>query len=289
MSAPFTPFRMCPSGAVPPRRGRPAFTLVEMMVVVALIGILAAVVGISLNGGGQGMALGNAQRTLLVTIAGVRASAQRNHTRARLIIFADKNAVPSSSPTAGTVNEKVLRLYGIIYAISDDPAVTTMAGVIGKPYKTWVAANEGTMLPEGMYFVPSHPSEFALDLPAFAQDTKSNAVSDAYSYPNLTTVDDHPGTTTGLMQISFPLSQSIEGDGDWYYFIEFSPDGFYYNTNGNNNIYIGAAVKPTDSTIDFRGSGENPSRTFTGVQLRMLGGAAAFRSLDDFAGGTKSG
>jgi type II secretory pathway pseudopilin PulG len=260
-----------------------------MMVVVALIGILAAVVGISLNGGGQGMALGNAQRTLLVSIEGARASAQRNHTRARLIVYADKNAVPSSSPTAGTINEKILRFYGIVYAISDDPAVATMAGVIGQPYKTWVAATEGTMLPDGLYFVPSHPSEFALDLPPFAQDTKRNAISDAFSYPKQTTQDEHPGVTTGLMQISFPLSQSVEGDGDWYYFIEFAPDGFYYNTNGNNNIYIGAAVKPTDSTIDFRGSGQNPSRTFTGVQLRMLGGAAAFRSMDDFSSGGAGG
>jgi hypothetical protein len=138
------------------------------------------------------------------------------------------------------------------------------------------------MLPDGLYFVPSHASQFALDLPSFAQDVKSNAVSDAYTYPTLTAQDDHPGVTTGLMQINYPLLQSGEGDGDWYYFIEFAPDGFYYNTNGNNNIYIGAAVSPSDSTIDFRGTGQNPSLTFTGVQLRMLGGAVAFRSEDDF-------
>jgi hypothetical protein len=199
-----------------------------------------------------------------------------------LIIYADKNAVPGSSPTSSTINQKVLRYYGVIYAISDDPAVTTMAGVQGKPYTAWVAATDGAMLPDGLYFVPSHPSAFAEDVPGFAQDTKVNAVTDSYSYPIQRTQDEHPGVTTGLMQITFPLLQAIEGDGDWYYFIEFAPDGFYYNTNGNNDIFVGAAVTPTIDTINFRGSGANPNKSYTGVQLRMLGGAEGFRSPDDF-------
>lgn len=280
MPAPFTIPQ--PRPAAWSRRARRAFTMVEMMVVVGLIGILAAIAGFSLNGVGQGNGLRDAQSSLLIAVDAARAAAQRYHTRARLIVFADKNAVPDTSPYSATINPKVLRYYGVIYAISDDPAVPTMAGVIGKPYQTWVATTDGAMLPDGLYFVPSHPSTFATDLPSFAQDTKSNAISDAYTYPTETTLNDHPGITTGLMQISFPLSQAVEQTGDWYYFIEFAPDGFYYNANGNDNIFVGSAATPTQDTIDFLGSNTPPNLSFTGIQLRMLGGAEGFRSSADF-------
>jgi prepilin-type N-terminal cleavage/methylation domain-containing protein len=274
-------------------RRRRGFTLVEMMMVVSLIALLAYVVGVSITGGGEGMALGNAQRNLLVMIQAAQAAAQRNHTRARLIIYADKNWLPSTSPDSATVDAKILRYYGVISAFSDDPTVRSQAGVLdGKtpPYHVWQAETEGTFLPEGVYFVPSEQSQFALDLPNFAQDTKNNSVTAAYTYPQAPTVqDDHPGVTTGLMQITFPLLQSLDTTGDWYYFIEFAPDGFYYNTNGNNNIYLGQAIHPTDSTVDFMGTGATPSVKFTGVQLRMLGGAEAFRSTDDFTASNSSG
>jgi len=273
------------------RRKLPGFTLVEMMVVVALIGILAAVVGVSMSGNGQSMSLQNAQRNLVLMMQAAQSAAQKSHTRARFIIFADKNWVPESSPESATVDQKILRFYGIVTAMSDDPTVKTAANVINnaQPYHVWSAVGEGSMLPEGIYFVPSQQSQFALDLPGFAGDTKHNAITDTYSYPNLTTLDEHPGVTTGMMQITFPLQEAIEGTGDWYYFIEFAPDGFYYNTNGNNNIYIGAGVNPTANTVDFLGTGATPSRMFSGLQLRMLGGAEAFRSPDDFMQNSPSG
>ncbi|HTB62815.1 MAG TPA: type II secretion system protein, partial [Opitutales bacterium] len=274
-----------PTGLDALRRQR-GFTLVEIMMVVSLIAILAYVVGVSITGGSAGMALGNAQRNLLVMVEAAQSAAQRNHTRARLIIFSDKNWLPGSSPQSGTIDAKILRYYGVISAFSDDPTVKTEAGVLdGKtaPYHVWQAETEGTFLPEDVYFVPSEQSQFALDLPNFAQDTKNNAVTAAYTYPQTPTImDDHPGVTTGVMQLNFPLLQAVDTTGDWYYFIEFAPDGFFYNTNGNNNIYLGQAIHPTESTIDFMGTGATPSLKFTGVQLRMLGGAEAFRSTDDF-------
>jgi len=260
-----------------------AFTLVEMLAVVALIGILATVVGLSLSGGGQGMALASAQQSVLLMVQAARSSTQRQKTRARLVIYADKNAVPGTDPTSATKNPKVMRFFGVIYAESDDPVLPKQGGVIGRPAQTWVSANDGAMLPEGIYFVPNHESTFVKDLPSFADDAKSNAITDAYTYPQLTNLDIHPGTVTGMMQITFGAKQTVEGTGDYYYFIEFAPDGFFYNVNSNNNIYVGAAVSMADGEIDFRGTGDHPSTAFSGVQLRLLGGAAPFRDMADFA------
>jgi len=286
-----------PACSLAGRHLRQAFTLVELLVVVALIGILAAVVGFSIKGGGQGMALGNAQRNVLSLIQAARAGASIQHTRARLIIYADKNAVADESASATVVNSKILRYYGVIFAESDDPHAPARPNAPNntQPYLLWTAASNGDYLPSGLYFVPSKSSSFASDVPAFATP-KTSAVDDSnqdYSigvaangiHGSFSAVDVHAkGITTGIMQINFPLTEAAEGESsaDWYYFIEFTPDGFYYNANGNNNILIGAAETTSDSTISFRGSGDNASLLFTGVQLRALGGPAAFRSPDDF-------
>jgi prepilin-type N-terminal cleavage/methylation domain-containing protein len=273
-----------------------AFTLVELLVVVGIIGILATVVGFSLEGGGQGIALGNAQRDLMAALEAAQAGATLQHTRARLIIYADRNAVSSDSPTATVVNSKILRYYGVIYAESDNPQAPARPGAVGKPYILWNAATHGDYLPSGLYFVPSKSSTFATDVPSFST-SKSSAVDDSlgdYSL-NQAALGGAPGTassydihatgiTTGIMQISFPLAEALEGDpnGEYYYFIEFTPDGFYYNVNGNNNIVIGAAQNPNGDSITFQGTGDNPNLMFTGVQLRALGGPAPFRSPQDF-------
>jgi len=246
------------------------------------------------------MALNNAQRNLISIIQGARAGATIQHTRARLIIYADKNVVAGESASASVVNSKILRYYGVIFAESDDPhapaRTTNPTPPNGaKPYLLWTAATNGDYLPSGLYFVPSKSSTYAQDVPPYSTP-KTSAVDDSNqdysvnvssggSYGAYTPVDIHAkGITTGIMQINFPLAEAAEGDpsAEWYYFIEFTPDGFYYNANGNNNILIGAAETISENAISFRGSGDDANRMFTGVQLRTLGGPAPFRSPDDF-------
>lgn len=264
------------------RRLRRAFTLVEMLVVVALIGILAAVVGFSIKGGSQGLSLGTAQRGLMSMIRAAQAAAQVHKTRARIIVFADlQNWVQGDSQAAQAVNSKVLHFYGVISAMSDDPNLPVDPVTQTKPYKTWIAFNDGAMLPDGIYFVPSKTSGFCQDLPSYA--ITRNAITTDYTYTQPTELDDHAGTTTGMMQIYFPLQGPVEeGQGDWWYFIEFAPDLFYFNTNKNDNIILGAGTPISAYSISFRGSGDKPNLMFTGVQMRMIGGAAPVRGPDDF-------
>lgn len=263
------------------RGPRGAFTLVEMLVVVALIGILAAVVGFSIKGGSQGLSLGTAQRSLMSMIRAAQAAAQVHKTRARIIVFSDDNWQEGNSQAAQAINSKVLHFYGVIYAMSDDPNLPTDTVTQTKPYRTWIAFNDGAMLPDGIYFVPSKPSGFCTDLPSFA--VTRNAITSDFSYTAPPSLDDHAGTTTGTMSLYFPLQNPVEeGQGDRWYFIEFAPDSFYFNSNKNDNIILGAGIPISGSSISFRGSGENPNKMFTGVQMRMIGGAAPVRGPDDF-------
>jgi len=264
-------------------RVRRAFTLVEMLVVVALIGLLTTVVGFSLKGGSQGLSLGTAQRGLLSMIRAAQAAAQVHKTRARLIVFADQhNWASGDTPAIINTNSKVLHFYGVIYAMSDDPNLPADPSIGGgKPYYTWVAFNDGAQLPEGIFFVPSKSNGFATEIPAFA--VTRNAITSDFHYVAPSVLDDHIGITTDLMQVYFPLQvPSAEGQGDWWYFIEFAPDGYYYNTNHNDNIILGAGIPTSTSTISFLGTGDHPSLMFSGAQMRAIGGAAPVRGPDDF-------
>jgi prepilin-type N-terminal cleavage/methylation domain-containing protein len=111
--------------------GRAGFTLVELLVVVALIATLVAGIGVALRHPGESMALQAAQGTLASLLNATRGRAACTQQNARLLIAAD--------PSDG---EKYLRRLQVVW---QDP--TNPAG--------WLADSDGIGLPRGVYVVPS--------------------------------------------------------------------------------------------------------------------------------------
>ena len=243
------------------------FTLIELMVVVALIGILAAVIGFSLTGGSQAASLEDGQRNLLAMIQAAKANAVLEGSPARLIIYADAGN-PINDTNIGTVGPKVLRYYGVIYSTTDSTGNVT-----------WTAANQGAYLPSGIYFVP-------------AQDGGTGFVGTGTLPPKtntnnaLTTSQSGNGHAFGTMTLaSFPSSQPqpANNGGDTYYYVEFTPDGIFRDaTSGATtaNLIIGTGNPVSDRVVDFQGSN---NKNLSGVQLRFLG-IAPFSGLEDIIG-----
>jgi prepilin-type N-terminal cleavage/methylation domain-containing protein len=251
------------------------FTLIELMVVVALIGILAAVIGFSISGGGQAAALESAQRNLIAMFQSAKSNAILEGAPARLIIYADTNAVDPSAESSDTINPKCLRYYGVIYS------QTAPDGTV-----TWTAANQGATLPSGIYFLPAASSQFATDLPTEIPATPQNALLNRLDTTSSTTY------AYGTMKLpQFPSNQpQAEGDGDTYYYIQFTPDGIFrdqtYGTTANVILAAGDLTSP--NTVDFHGqqtaANANTNQMLSGVQLRFLG-MAPFGSALDITGG----
>ncbi|WOO43386.1 prepilin-type N-terminal cleavage/methylation domain-containing protein [Rubellicoccus peritrichatus] len=118
------------------RRG---FSMVELLAVIAIISVMAVLIGVALGGGNESVALGNAQRIASSIFQSARSVAVLKQTPTRVIIYGDNGSQTDPS--------KFLRYIGVVY---DDPDTAAV---------DWVGVNAGTYLPEGVYFMPdSRPS-----------------------------------------------------------------------------------------------------------------------------------
>ena len=150
------------------------FTLIEMLVVIALVAALAAEIGIALRRPEESVALQSAQTTLcsLLNVARGRAAvAQQN---VRLVIAAD----PAAS-------ERHLRFIQVVEQDAGDPA-------------NWLADGEGVFLPAGVYVVPPVPAAVPGN-PAWPGSRCSTALP---SSPRLLTIDGAAASTCYYVQFT---------------------------------------------------------------------------------------
>lgn len=229
-----------------------AFSLVELLAVIAIIGIMAAIIGVSLKPA-EGRNLKSAQASAMSMFQAARTVASMRRTEARVIIFKDGNGVDAES--------KFLRYMGVVYWEKDPD------GVSGK----WVAANSGVYLPQGTYYIPDgsvgsfvKPGEDA---------TETIYASDLVATEN----------------ISYPVSSGTADE--WYYYAfdgsgsareenestENPPDSRGRSFAGRAVIFASGRLEPGSS--DPQVIIDNPLST-TGFVIRRIGGVLAINEYD---------
>jgi prepilin-type N-terminal cleavage/methylation domain-containing protein len=224
------------------------FTLVELLVVIALIGVLAAGLGLAISGGGdRGAALQNAQSTINSLLSGTRAQAALSQSEAKLFLNVSSNS---------GVNEGFLREFRIARL---DNSVTPAQ---------WVITGDGVVLPKGIAFVP--PATVSL-----TGVTLNSFGGGAWDGPR----------STALANTPTPLRNKLNGSetGDAYHaVIGFSPRGTlsqgYLAGDASDPLIVLSPIETRENGIVF----QNPSLV-RGARLSNYGVAALVNEASGFA------
>jgi len=132
-------------GFTPVKKG---FTLVELMVVVAIIGVMMTMAASVLRDTGKGRGLDSGVEMLESLVREARATAQGNDTYTRLIIASD--------PKDTSRDSRHLRYMTVQMFRKDENQRGTYDGSRVDQSGRWVSTSAGMTLPPGVYFSPTY-------------------------------------------------------------------------------------------------------------------------------------
>jgi prepilin-type N-terminal cleavage/methylation domain-containing protein len=191
------------------RRLKNGFTLIELLVVISIILLVSSIIFVGGNAG-AGAKLSSSLRVVSGVAQGARGQAILKNVQTRLIIHNDTSDV-----------EKYRRFFGIVYANPDDPNPTNPT--------SWIAATQGTYLPEGVYFDPSLVAS----------------------------------TTVSSMNLEYPRANAVPESGESYYYYAFNNNG----TSANPNDWLPIRVGYINASGDLEPYDENGEDGFLKAAL----------------------
>lgn len=218
-----------------------AFTLFELLVVISIILIVSSVIFVS-GTSGDGTRLNTSVRVVSSLVQAARGQAILKNAEALLLIHNDS-----------TDSEKFRRFWGIVYEQEDDPSTA-------EDEAGWVAANQGTYLPQGIYFDPDlESSNFGLNGRAVRIE-----------------IDHFPSINP---QKGESFSTSSEPESNSYLFYRFYPNGTVEAVNEWMVLRAGN-LTPDGELADYDPSGEQ-SQLKAALILRRSGGVTSVRDPAD--------
>lgn len=225
---------MTPKSRPKTTQSRAGFTLVELLVVISII-LIASAVLFTAGSGGKGAALSSSQRIVAGIVKGARAQAVLKNAEARIIIHNDLDADP----------DKYRRYFGIVYWGTDSD------GDSG-----WLAANRGTLLPEGIYFDPEYSKDF------------SSTSTMTLDYPRV--------------KVGSNTNQVNGGGSDEYFYYAFEDNGVLGTDFSNNWLALRAGVlKPDGNSFELDFSDPEDEYIRAALILRRGGSTTAVNDPEE--------
>lgn len=232
------------------RYDRQGFTIIEILVVIAIIAVFLGVLGVALSGRNQTIATQGGQRTMAGLVTSARGQAILKQAPVRLIIHNDPPLPGDSPEIQQEKRERYLRYFGIV--------MLTLDTEVTPPAEVWKPLNEGVFLPRGVYFVP--PRRYYLPTGALT-DPPGAVISDSNNdwMHARRSVLPRVSHRTGVDRETEEYVFRSEHPAQNFFHIEFNGRGMIQgNVPGNNEIrLVVAPAQATATTPRFEDEGDS--------------------------------